>query len=208
MPSESTVDMNSETTTENLEAADSAMDSENADNQDGREQVVVGEVKEEDGTADIAALRAEIDSLKKQVENEHEGFLRARADYTNLKRRSEEERDTLRSYVTGDLLVRLLPVIDNFERALQAAEQTRDYDKLIGGVEAVYKQVQTFLQKEGVVAIETTNQPFDPNLHEAVLRDEESDLPENTVVAELQKGYKLGDRVLRAAMVKVAVGNK
>jgi molecular chaperone GrpE len=155
---------------------------------------------------EIAALRAEIESLKQQVSEGQDAFLRARADYMNLKRRAEEERDSLRSYVTGDILTRLLPVIDNFERALVAAEQTKDYDKLIGGVDAVYRQLQTFLQKEGVQTIEALHQPFDPNLHNAVLRDEDSEEPENTVVEELQRGYRLGDRVLRATMVKVAVG--
>lgn len=177
----------------------------NVDTGDGREQVVVGEVEE--STTDITALQTEIESLKQQLADEKESFLRARADYMNLKRRSEDERDSLKEYVTGELLLRLLPVADNLERALNAATQTQDYDKLIGGVEAVHRQFQNFLVKEGITAIPAVGEQFDPNLHNAVLRDEESDQPENTVVEELQKGYTIGGRVLRPTMVKVAVGN-
>jgi molecular chaperone GrpE len=171
---------------------------------DGREQVIIGDVEEP--AEDVAALKAEIESLKAQVAEEKESFLRARADYTNLKRRSEEERDGLKEYVTGQLLLRLLPAVDNLERALNASAQTQDYDKLIGGIQAVHRQFQSFLEKEGIAPIPAVGAPFDPNLHNAVLRDEESDQPENTVVEELQKGYTIGGRVLRPTMVKVAVG--
>lgn len=170
---------------------------------DGREQVEVGEVTDAN---DVIALRAEIESLTQQAAESQDAFLRARADYQNLKRRSDEEKDNLKQFVTGELLVKLLPVVDNLERALTAAAQTNDYEKLVGGVNAVYRQLQTILDKEGLVPIPAVGETFDPNLHNAVLRDEESGLPDNTVVEELQKGYTLGDRVLRATMVKVAVG--
>ncbi len=189
--------MASETTTETTNGTTAPADI------DGREQVVIGEVTE--SPDDIAMLRAENDALKLQLAEEKDSFLRARADYINLKRRSEEERDTLKQYVTGDLLLRFLPAVDNLERALNAAAQTNDYEKLIGGINAVHKQITAFMEKEGVTAIVAINQTFDPNLHNAVLRDEESDQPENTIVEELQKGYLIGDRVLRPTLVKVSV---
>lgn len=192
--------MASETTTENNNGTTPPTDA------DGREQVVIGEVA--DSPDDIASLRAENEALKKQLEEEKDSFLRARADYINLKRRSEEERDMLKQYVTGDLLLRLLPAVDNLERALNAAGQTNDYEKLVGGINAVHKQIAAFMEKEGVTVIPAVSQPFDPNLHNAILRDEESDEPENTIVEELQKGYLIGDRVLRPTMVKVSVGKK
>jgi molecular chaperone GrpE len=189
--------MASETTTETINGTTPAADA------DGREQVVIGDIA--DSPDDIAALRAENDALKQQLAEEKDSFLRARADYINLKRRSEEERDNLKQFVTGDLLLRLLPAVDNMERALNAAAQTNDYEKLVGGINAVHKQLTAFMEKEGVTPIPALNQPFDPNLHNAVLRDEESDQPENTIVEELQKGYLLGDRVLRPTMVRVSV---
>jgi molecular chaperone GrpE len=155
---------------------------------------------------DVATLRAQLAEANRRADAEHDAFLRARADYQNFKRRAEDERESIRSLIASDLLKNLLPVVDNFERALAAATQTQDYDKLISGVNAVYRQLQDFLAKEGVETIEAVNQPFDPNLHDAVMRDETSDQPDNTVVEELQKGYALRGRVLRPTMVKVATG--
>ncbi|MDX1934589.1 MAG: nucleotide exchange factor GrpE [Capsulimonadales bacterium] len=157
-----------------------------------------------DGT-EIAALTAQLDEANRKATELNEARLRALADYANLKRRSEEERENLRQFVAEDLIKRLLPIVDNFERALNASEQTREYEKLIGGVQAVYRQLQEYLAREGVQAIEAVNQPFDPNVHNAVLREEDSDHPENTVTEELQKGYLLNGRVLRPTMVKVRV---
>ena len=132
--------------------------------------------------------------------------MRARADFANFKRRTEEERESLKSFLTADLLTRLLPIVDNFERALTAAESTRDYEKLIGGINAVYRQMQDYLTRAGVTVIDAVDQPFDPNLHNAVLREETTEHPENSIIEELQKGYTLDGRVLRPTMVKVAAG--
>lgn len=161
-----------------------------------------------DGGQSPDAMQAQIDELQAKVNEGQEAFLRARADFANFKRRTEEERDGLKQFVTADLLTRLLPVVDNFERALNAASQTSDYDKLIGGVNAVYRQLQEFLTREGVTTIEALNEPFDPNIHNAVLREETTEYPDNTVVEELQKGYTLGNKVLRPTMVKVATGTE
>ena len=155
---------------------------------------------------DMAALRAQLEEANRRADSEHEAYLRARADFANYKRRTQEEAARQREIVNEHLLLRLLPIIDNFERALQSAETTRDYDKLVTGVNAILKQMQDFLAKEGVTVIEAVGQPFDPNYHNAVMRHETTEYPENTVVEEMQKGYTLGERVLRPSMVKVAAG--
>jgi molecular chaperone GrpE len=196
--------MSSEETTVPEEVIADITDQTLAD--DGPEDVGLGDNAAVNSTNDVTVLKALLAEANRRAETEHDAFLRARADYQNFKRRAEDERDNLRSLIAADLLTNLLPIVDNFERALNAAAQTQDYDKLIGGVNAVYRQLQDFLAKEGVEPIEAVNQPFDPNLHNAVLRDENSDQPDNTVVEELQKGYSLRGRVLRPTMVKVATG--
>jgi molecular chaperone GrpE len=155
---------------------------------------------------DVTVLDAELEAANRKADEAHEAFLRARADFANYKRRVEEERESLRQFVSSDLLARLLPIVDNFERALAAAAQTTDYEKLVTGVNAVYRQLQEFLAREGVAPIDALFQPFDPNVHNAVLREETTEHPENTVVEELQKGYTLNGKVLRPTMVKVATG--
>jgi molecular chaperone GrpE len=107
-------------------------------------------------------------------------------------------------YANSELIKSLLPVVDNFERAIQAAEQTRNFDALIGGISGTMKQIQAFLQKAGVTPIEATGKEFDPNFHEAIGHVEGSGLPANTVAEEVQRGYLMHDRVLRPSLVKVA----
>ena len=165
------------------------------------------ESAEPDAAPDTAALQDQVESLTAEMEAARTDFLRARADFSNLKRRTEEEREGLKGYLIEDILRKLLPVLDNFERALIAASQTNDYEKLITGVNAIYKQFGEALTGEGVLVIPgAAGTPFDPNVHNAVLRDEESGLPENTIVEELQRGYMLGSKVLRPTLVKVATG--
>lgn len=161
-----------------------------------------------EGAEDAATLRVQLDDALARAESEHEAFLRARADFANFKRRTEEERESLKTFLSEKLLTSLLPITDNFERALLASETTKDYDKLIGGINAVYRQLADLLAREGVEPINALYEPFDPNLHNAVVREETTDYPENTVVAELQKGYTIGGRVLRPTMVRVSTGTE
>ncbi|MBC8104925.1 MAG: nucleotide exchange factor GrpE [Cytophagales bacterium] len=163
--------------------------------------------QDESLAGDNASFHSELEAANRRAEESQEAFLRARADFANYKRRNEEEKETLRSVMNADLLTRLLPIADNFERALQAASQTQDYEKLVGGVNAVYRQMQEFLTREGVTPIEATGEEFDPNLHNAVLREETTEYAENSVIEELQKGYLLNGKVLRPTMVKVAAGD-
>lgn len=134
------------------------------------------------------------------------GLLYLQADFHNYRRRKEEEFVAQQKYNAAQLLKDLLPILDNFERALQAAEQSQSFEKLIAGVQGTQKQLSAFLSKAGVSPIDSLGKEFDPTFHEAIGRSADSDAPENTVAEELQKGYMLHDRVLRPAMVKVAGG--
>lgn len=142
-----------------------------------------------------AALREETDSLRDQA-------LRARADFDNFRRRSERDKTDHFRYALGGILQELLAVVDNFERAL-AAEGGGDEFRT--GVEMIHKQLVEVLQKAGLREVESAEK-FDPTMHEAVMREEREDVPANTILQTLQKGYFLHDRLLRPAMVKVAVG--
>ena len=153
----------------------------------------------EDSTAD-----PRITELERQVETEHTLYLRTLADFQNYRRRQEEENRQNRQFANREMILALLPILDNFERALSAAEQSNSYEALVGGVALTLRQMQDFLKKNGVEAIEAVGREFDPNFHEAVMRVEDEQHPENTVVEELQRGYAMHDRVLRPSMVKVA----
>ena len=130
-------------------------------------------------------------------------YLRTVADFENYRKRSEREKDDFRKYAITNLLRDILPVIDNFDRALDHAAEGDDFHK---GVLLIYKQLYDILQRAGLKPIDEVNVRFNPNIHEAVIREENPAVPSQTVTALLQKGYFLHDRVLRPALVKVAVG--
>ena len=130
-------------------------------------------------------------------------YMRTLADFENFRKRSEREKAEFYKYAMAEVLKDLLPVLDNFDRALDHAEEGDDFHK---GVLLIYKQLFNVLQKHGVRTIEESGVKFDPNFHEAVVREEDPSVPSHTVTAVLQKGYFLHDRLLRPAMVKVAVG--
>lgn len=153
---------------------------------------------------DIVHLRTRCEEAEKLASEEHESFLRTLAEYTNFKRRAREELEQARRFGTEDLVIRLLPIIDNFDRAIHAAEEIGDFDALHGGVVLILRQLQDLMEREGVKPIEAVGKEFDPNVHEAVMRQDTDDYPDNTVVEELQKGYTMGDKVIRPSMVKVA----
>jgi len=130
-------------------------------------------------------------------------YLRTLADFENFRKRSEREKADYFKYAMAGVIKDLLPVLDNFDRALEHAEEGDDFHK---GVLMIYKQLFDILKRHGVQTIEESGVPFDPKLHEGVVREENPSVPSHTVVAILQKGYFLHDRLLRPAMVKVAVG--
>lgn len=132
-----------------------------------------------------------------------ERVLRLQADFDNYRRRTRQEQSELGAFVTQNFIKELLPVLDNFERAL-TSRPADDASGFGAGVEMIFRQFFGVLEKQGVTVVETVGTMFDPAKHEAIMRDEASDQPEGTVVAELQKGYAASGKVLRPALVKVA----
>jgi len=131
--------------------------------------------------------------------------LRTLADFENFRKRSEREKQDFFKYAMGTTIKELLPVLDNFDRALEHAEEGDEFHK---GVLLIYKQLWDVLQRHGLKAIDESGVRFDPNIHEAVVREEDASVPNHTVTAILQKGYFLHDRLLRPALAKVAVGGE
>ena len=160
-----------------------------------------GETQAGESEEDAEALREKYEAELTEKENR---YLRLQADFENFRRRTRQEKEELAAVVTQNLLKDLLPFLDNFGRAL-AAEGT-DEGGLRAGVEMMYKQLVEALKKEGLEYIETKDKPFDPNFHQAVMRVEDSEKEDGTIVAELQKGYMVKGRVIRPSMVQV-VGN-
>jgi molecular chaperone GrpE len=155
------------------------------------------------GTAagESSGLGAEVQKLKAERDTLLDRLARAQAEFENARRRGAKEQQDFRDYAAADAIKSLLPVIDSFERALQVKSEPGDFRS---GVELIYKQFQDVLAKLGVRAIPAKGEPFDPHVHEAIEMVETSDAPDHEVIEELQRGYKLKDRLLRPAMVKVA----
>lgn len=130
-------------------------------------------------------------------------YIRAIADFENFRKRTEREKADFSRYATAGVLRDLLTILDNFDRALDHAEGDDEFHR---GVLLIHKQLFETLQRHGLKAIDAVNVPFDPNVHEAVVREEDPSIPNHTVAAILQKGYFLHDRLLRPALVRVAVG--
>lgn len=157
-----------------------------------------------DGPGDPAASApATDDGLRRENEELKNRYLRTLADFDNLRKRTEREKADFARYATSGVLKDLITVLDNFDRALQHSDADDDFHK---GIELIYKQLYDVLTKHGLRPIDEVGAHFDPNIHEAVVREEDSSVPSHTVTAILQKGYFLHDRLLRPALVKVAVG--
>lgn len=153
--------------------------------------------------AKAAAAAAEPATSSAETAEMKDRYLRTLADFENFRKRAEREKTDYFKYALSGLLKELLPVLDNFDRALDHAGEGDDFHR---GVLLIYKQLFDVLKKHGLKPIEQAGVPFDPKIHEAVIREENPAVPSQQVVAVLQKGYFLHDRLLRPAMVKVAVG--
>ncbi len=152
------------------------------------------------------AYQAQIEELKRQIEELKAQYARLAADFDNFRKRTEKEKEELEAQSKCGTIRELLPVIDNFERARSHIKPQNDAEMNIHkSYQSVYKQMVEALKKLGVSPMRSEGQEFDPNLHEAVMRETTDQYPEGTVISELVRGYVLGERVLRHAMVKVAV---
>lgn len=156
-------------------------------------------------SAEISELEAEIANLKAQLDDRKGQYVRIAADFENYRRRTAKEREDQELNIKCSTISELLPVIDNFERARsQIKPQTEPEMTIHKSYQSVYKQLVDCLKRLGVSAMRAEGQEFDPNLHEAVLREPTDQHDEGTVIEELVRGYVVGERVLRHAMVKVA----
>lgn len=153
----------------------------------------------------LAELQARLTEAEAHAAEYKDQWLRATADYKNFKRRTDIERSELIRSASSALLLKLLPVVDDFDRAIANIPIEVAETSWWGGTQLIAQKLRTILESEGVKAIEAVGAEFDPNLHEAVLY-EDAEGQDGKVVAELQRGYKLGDRVLRPSMVKVGRG--
>jgi len=165
------------------------------------------EIETSDGQGnELTELQARVAQLEKEVAEYKDQWLRAAADYKNFKRRTDQERADLIRGASAGLVLKLLPVVDDLERALSSATPDIEATPWYGGFKLIPQKLQTVLESEGVTPIQALGQDFDPNFHEAVIYEAAGEGQEGKVVAELQKGYKLRDRVLRPTMVKVGQG--
>jgi molecular chaperone GrpE len=150
----------------------------------------------------LAAIAAERDQLAAEKADLADRLLRARAEFDNARRRAERERSEFLQFAAMDLVKEVLPVLDDFERALKVETADRNYAK---GVELIYQRLYETLKKLGLEPIEAAGRMFDPNLHQAVERVETDEAEDHTVIGEFQKGYNFKGKLLRPAMVRVAV---
>lgn len=183
------------------EAADAADVAEEAAG-DVREEAAEGSregTEEAENGADDPVKRAE--KLEADLAEKDAQMLRLRADFDNFRRRSAKEREELAAVVTQGILTDMLPLLDNFERALLA--EGSDLDSFRAGVSMIYKQMQEALAKNGLEVIDTKDKKFDPNFHQAVMRVQDPEKEDDTIEQELQKGYMVKGHVIRPSMVQV-----
>lgn len=142
--------------------------------------------------------------LQEAYDKLNQQYIRLAADFDNYRKRQEQERESLVKYGTENALKKMLEVLDNFERGQKALEGVEDSEKIKECFQLVHKQVWDTLSKLGLEEIKAVGEEFDPNFHEAVMQTPTTEHPEHTVINELQKGYKVGDKILRPTLVNVA----
>ncbi|MDI3534438.1 MAG: molecular chaperone GrpE [Thermosediminibacterales bacterium] len=163
-----------------------------------------GDEQKIEGTESISSLKQELEDKKRELDELINKFARLQADFDNYKKRVAKERQEMSLYILEDLVSQLLPVVDNFERALDSAKSTGENESLLNGLNMIFKQIKGIMEKNGVKEIEAKEKEFNPRLHEAVMQEETDKYPSNTVIEVLQKGYTLNNKVIRPSLVKVA----
>lgn len=189
---------------ENVINEDSVMNEESAADQaeavQDQDKAASGEAVQEE-----SAGNAEIKRLQ-ELADEYQGrVLRVQADYDNFRRRTLKEKEELAQYATSKLVTELLPVLDNFERALATAPAGAESEAFAKGVNMIFRQLEGVLKSEGLTPMETVGQPFNPEFHQAIMQVESDEHEEGIVTEEVQKGYLLKNKVIRPAMVKVSM---
>ena len=159
-----------------------------------------------DAESSLKEMEAKLEAKEEEAKETYDRLLRVTADFENYKKRSSREMEDFRKYANQSLLKEMLSVVDNLELAINSSNEDKNTDKsLIEGLNLTLNEILRVFEKFNVKPIEAKGQTFDPAYHEAVMREETADYPENTVISEFQKGYLIHDRLLRPAMVVVAV---
>ncbi len=173
------------------------VENESTNKETANEETKAEEVNEKENASE--------QSEKKDAEEEalEQKFIRLSADFQNYKRRTEKEKSDIYKSANAALITSLIPIIDDFERAFSHADES-DKEAFLSGMEMIFKNLMDVLQKEGLEKIEAFGEKFDPNFHHAVMTEESDEFESEHVTAELQKGYKLKEKVLRPSMVKVS----
>nr|WP_229716785.1 nucleotide exchange factor GrpE [Paenibacillus aceti] len=176
-------------------------------NQDHGHEAEEPKEQQTEKAAEAAAeenANGELKKLQAELLEQQQRLLRVQADYDNFRRRTVKEKEDLAKYASSKLISELLPVIDNFERALSTVSDNEEVAAYAKGVEMIIRQFETVLQAEGLVKMETVGEVFNPEFHQAIMQVESDEYEEGIVVEEVQRGYLLKDKVLRPAMVKVS----
>ncbi|MGG1552664.1 nucleotide exchange factor GrpE [Paenibacillus ferrarius] len=158
-----------------------------------------------EASEEAVKVDGELEKARMQAEENYQRMLRVQADFDNFRRRARAEKEDFAKYASLKLIEQLLPIVDNFERALSSSKENKDFDALAKGLDMTYRGIDQLLTAEGLKPIESVGQPFNPEFHQAVMQVESEDHEEGIVVEELQKGYILKDKVIRPAMVKVSM---
>jgi molecular chaperone GrpE len=165
-----------------------------------------GDVDNEDNENSLKEMEARLEAKEEEAKENYDRLLRVTADFENYKKRSSREMEEFKKYANQSLLKEMLSVVDNLELAITSSSDGKKSDKpLIEGLNLTLNEILRVFEKFNVTPIEALGKTFDPAYHEAVMREETDDYPENTVISEFQKGYLIHDRLLRPAMVVVAV---
>ena len=187
-------DKNEENLKEEVKINEEKTAEENAETE---EKIENSENAEEVTKEEVNPLQEKYDTLNNQ-------YIRLAADFDNYRKRQEQEKEALLKYGAESTLKKMIEVLDNFERGLKAIETVEDCEKVKECYNLAYKNFKDVLTKAGLESIKAEGETFDPNFHEAVMQTPSTEHPEHTIIAELQKGYKLGDKVLRPTLVNVA----
>ena len=158
----------------------------------------------EKGAKGLFKRKPKKDKKDEQIEELKDKLTRQMAEFDNFRKRTEKEKSAMYEIGAKDIIEKILPVVDNFERGLGAVTEEQKEDSFVSGMEMIYKQIMTTLDSVGVKAIEAVGNEFDPDFHNAVMHVEDEEVGENIVVEEFQKGYTYRDTVVRHSMVKVA----
>ncbi|MGL4653624.1 nucleotide exchange factor GrpE [Cetobacterium sp.] len=170
---------------------------------DIKDEIIDETVENLEATTETLSGENEIETLKTELEDWKNSYLRKQAEFQNFTKRKEKEFDDLKAFASEKIVVKVLDIVDNLERAIAASSESKDFDSLVKGVELTLSQMKSTVASEGVEAIETEKASFDPHLHMAVAVEDSADHANDEIIAEFQKGYKMKGKVIRPSMVKV-----